>query len=164
MGPQRRALSGGGQGNGTGCLGQQGMPYHICSQVDDMKSILLVQPNYRHTEKTGVWMANVPLGLCYIAAVLRDNGFEVQIKDANALNLKPADIAFDARDFDVVGVTGMTPAHKFIKELQELLPKDMLKIIGGPHATGYDKELLEMGYDIVRLHECCGFNSATPFF
>ena len=43
----------------------------------------------------------------------------------------------------------MTPAHKFIKELCELLPKDMPKIIGGPHATGYDKELLGMGYDIV---------------
>jgi len=114
-----------------------------------MKNILLVQPNFRHTKETGIWMANPPLGLCYIAAVLRENKIKVEILDANALNLSPADVAKKSDGFEVIGVSGMTPAHGFIKELSKLLPKNILKIAGGPHAAGFPEKLLAVGYDIV---------------
>jgi anaerobic magnesium-protoporphyrin IX monomethyl ester cyclase len=113
-----------------------------------MKSILLVQPNYRHTKEAGVWMANPPLGLCYIAAVLRKNAIRVEIIDANALNLSTQDVAKKAKSFDVLGISGMTPAHQFITGLAGLLP-GKLKIAGGPHASGYPEKLLRSGYDIV---------------
>lgn len=112
-------------------------------------NIALVQPNYRHTESTGIWMANVPLGLCYIAAVLRDNDIDVEIIDANALNLTPRAVAERTRNFDAVGITGMTPAHGFITDLLKELPKGAIKIGGGPHFTGYSKMLLDDGFDIV---------------
>ncbi|MCJ7816575.1 MAG: B12-binding domain-containing radical SAM protein [Candidatus Aenigmarchaeota archaeon] len=114
-----------------------------------MESILLIQPNYRHTKETGVWMVNVPLGLCYIAAVLRNKGFKTEILDANALNLSPEETAKHAVGFDAVGVSGMTPAHGFIKELANCLPKTTLKIAGGPHASGFPEKLLDAGYDVV---------------
>ncbi len=114
-----------------------------------MKRILLVQPNYRHTEKTGVWMANVPLGLCYIASVIRNNGHFVKIIDSNALNLSPNEVAKEANKFDFVGIGGMTPAHGFISEFAKKVNDNVIKVVGGPHATGYSEYLLNNGYDIV---------------
>ena len=110
---------------------------------------LLVQPNYNVARKTGVWMVNPPLGLTYLAAVLRQNNFEVEILDANAINLTVRQVAKKAEDYDVVGVSMMTPAHKFGVSLAKELPRKILKVAGGPHATGNAEELLKEGFDII---------------
>ncbi|MFQ6020440.1 MAG: B12-binding domain-containing radical SAM protein [Candidatus Aenigmatarchaeota archaeon] len=112
--------------------------------------VLLVQPNYRRTRETGAWLVNPPIGLGYIASVLEKNNISVEIIDANALNLIPEDVALYAKNFDIIGVSMLTPAHRFGVALanHELL-KNKLKVVGGPHASGYPEELLESGFDIV---------------
>ena len=120
-----------------------------CDMNNENQKILLVQPNYNVARKTGVWMINPPLGLAYLAAVLRQNNFDVDIIDANALNLTVKQVAKKAKNYDVVGVSMMTPAHEFGVSLAKKLPRRTLKIAGGPHATGNPNELLKEGFDIV---------------
>jgi anaerobic magnesium-protoporphyrin IX monomethyl ester cyclase len=110
--------------------------------------VLLVQPNYSHTRQSGAWLINPPLGLAYIAAVLEKNEIEVNILDANALNLTPKEVAKKAKKYNIVGVSLLTPAHNFGVSLIKKLPNDILKVSGGPHATGLPEELLKDGFDV----------------
>jgi len=112
-------------------------------------SVLLVQPNYERTRRSGAWLINPPIGLAYIAAVLEKNGINVDILDANASNLSPEKTAEKAKKYDIVGVSLLTPAYNFGISLMKKLPSDVLKVGGGPHATGLPEELLRNGFDIV---------------
>jgi radical SAM superfamily enzyme YgiQ (UPF0313 family) len=111
--------------------------------------VLLVQPNYNIARKTGVWLVNPPLGLAYLASVLQQNDIFVEILDANALNLTPNQVLKQVKGFDIVGVSLLTPAHNFGVSLAKILPDDVLKIAGGPHATGNPNDLLNAGFDII---------------
>ncbi|MFH1473788.1 MAG: radical SAM protein [Candidatus Aenigmatarchaeota archaeon] len=111
--------------------------------------IALVQPNYNIQRMTGAWAVNPPIGLAYIAAVLIENDFDVEIIDANALNLNTKQTARKLKNFDIVGFSLMTPAHKFAVDLvKSPILRRKLKIAGGPHATGFPDELLRAGFDI----------------
>lgn len=114
-----------------------------------MKKVLLVQPNYRHQRVTGAWETNPPLGLCYIAAVLEQNKIPVKILEANALNLTVEDVVREAKDYDIVGVSFMTPAHTFAIKVAQALPPSILKVAGGPQPTGVPDEVLNGGFDMV---------------
>jgi len=114
------------------------------------KEVLLIQPNYKMQRDTGVWYLNPPLGLCYIASVLRENGFGVKILDANAEDLTPQQTAKKAKSYNLVGISLMTPAHNFAVNLAKLLPKDIIKVAGGPHVTGLPEEIASIGYIAVR--------------
>jgi anaerobic magnesium-protoporphyrin IX monomethyl ester cyclase len=112
--------------------------------------VALVQPNYKIQRRTGAWSVNPPLGIAYIAAVLVKNNIPVEIIDANALDLTASETARKLRNFDAVGISLMTPAHKFAVSLvKNPILKNKLKIAGGAHATGYPEELLKSGFDIV---------------
>lgn len=117
--------------------------------------VALVQPNYRTGPSTGGYdfRANPPLGLCYLSAVLKQNGIETKIIDANAFNLTPEQVAQQVKDFDIVGVSLLSPAFDFGIRLAKLLPKNVIKVAGNSHATGYYKETLESGFDIVVIGE-----------
>lgn len=112
--------------------------------------ILLVQPNYRIQRQTGQpWEINPPLGLCYIASVLEKNKIPLKILEANALNLSVEDVVREAKGYDVVGISFMTPAHNFAVQVARLLDRSVLKIAGGPHATGLPEDVLKEGFDVV---------------
>jgi anaerobic magnesium-protoporphyrin IX monomethyl ester cyclase len=51
-----------------------------------------------------------PLGLASIAAVLEQKGHQVEIIDANALQLSEREIANKVKGTDVIGITTMTSA------------------------------------------------------
>jgi len=108
-----------------------------------------VQPSYEHARRSGTWLINPPLGLAYIAAVLEKNGIKADILDANASDLSPEKAAEEAKKYDIVGVSLLTPAYNFGVSLVRNLPGDILKVGGGPHATGLPEELLRNGFDIV---------------
>lgn len=86
-----------------------------------------------------------PLGLASIAAVLEQNGHQVEILDVNALQLSEHEIVKKVKGADVIGITAMTPAInsaiKIAREIKEENP-DQIIILGGPHATILPEETL----------------------
>jgi len=117
--------------------------------------VALVQPNYRRGPSTGgyVFKANPPLGLCYLGAVLKQHNILVDIIDANAFNLTPEQVAEKAKDYDIVGVSLLSPGYSFGVKLASLLPKKVLKVAGNAHATGFCDDTLKDGFDVVALGE-----------
>ena len=105
-----------------------------------------------------------PLGLAYIAAVLRENGHAVQIIDRDLL-LRKNNLAFEKTDRDteelianfnsqIVGFSATTPnisdVNSFSMNLKNIFP-EMKTIIGGPHCAGEPTLTLEIcrGIDIL---------------
>ncbi|MFC2071983.1 B12-binding domain-containing radical SAM protein [Chloroflexota bacterium] len=86
-----------------------------------------------------------PLGLGIIAAVLEKEKYQVTLLDANALRLKPMDIAPYVTDTNVAGLTAMTPtinaAISIARYLKQANP-DLPIILGGAHATLLPDETL----------------------
>lgn len=115
------------------------------------KKVLLVQPNYQNKKDAEAYGKIPPLGLAYIAAVLEKEGIEVEILDANVLNISPQQVADHARDkrFDMVGLSILTPVHNYCIQVAALLPDGIFKVAGGPHASGLPDEFLRNGFDVV---------------
>jgi anaerobic magnesium-protoporphyrin IX monomethyl ester cyclase len=86
-----------------------------------------------------------PLGLAGIAAVLERENYQVEVLDANALQLSDAEIVGEVGDSDVIGITAMTPfinsAIKVIKEVKKEKPGATV-IAGGAHVTVLPEETL----------------------
>ena len=80
------------------------------------------------------------MGLAYLAAVLEQAGYKVEILDAPALELTYEKLAgeIERRRPDVVGVTATTAvspsALKTVRMVRERLP-EALTVMGGPHIT-----------------------------
>jgi radical SAM superfamily enzyme YgiQ (UPF0313 family) len=91
------------------------------------------------------------MGLAYLAAVLEKNKIQVEILDANVLDLSPAEVADYARGTkaDIVGISILTPAHNFATEVSSLLPKGIISVAGGPQASALPEELLQEGFEVV---------------
>jgi anaerobic magnesium-protoporphyrin IX monomethyl ester cyclase len=115
--------------------------------------VLLIEPKYGYKEA----MPWIPTGKGYIAAVLREHGFEVKIID-NALK------AYDDEtlvglikefDPDVIGTGGMTLQFgdaKRIAQLVRLRHKDVLLVGGGIHLTLCPEDGLDL-FDLVVIGE-----------
>ncbi len=119
------------------------------------KKILLVQPNYQKPDQRNehkiknIVGVHPPMGLLYIASVLLNEGFQVEIYDANCLRSTPEETTKAAEGYDIVGVSVMSQGHSFATRLVSLLPPDIVKVCGGPHASGFSNELLQAGFNIV---------------
>jgi anaerobic magnesium-protoporphyrin IX monomethyl ester cyclase len=87
-----------------------------------------------------------PVGLALIAAILEKEGYPVNLIDANALNLRPEDLAIMITDTDIVGITAMTPtigaALSIAGQLKQSNP-DLTIVIGGAHPTLMPEETLK---------------------
>ena len=115
--------------------------------------VCLVSPPYESDVKSVVGVSPPPIGLAYLASVLRDE-HDVEVLDANGLGCGLDDVRRELKKFypDVVGITSVTPSiyqayqvAKIAKEVRE----DCKVIVGGPHATfPADKTLLECGLSI----------------
>jgi len=99
----------------------------------------LVSPPYESDVKSVVGVSPPPIGLAYLASVLRDK-HDVKVLDANGLGYGLDDVRRELKKFypDVVGITSVTPSiyqayqvAKIAKEVRE----DCKVIVGGPHAT-----------------------------
>jgi radical SAM superfamily enzyme YgiQ (UPF0313 family) len=97
-----------------------------------------------------------PLGLAYMAAVLEQNGFEVKIMDCPVCEINHEQLKAELTSFEptLIGIASMTPtipsALKSARVAEEACP-DAKVIMGGPHATFADKQILteEAAVDIV---------------
>ncbi len=94
-----------------------------------------------------------PLGMAYLAALLRDKGYEVSLIDANVLNLTKSQILKSLNNFkpDYLLYTSITDNFQntlsWIREIRAEYNKPV--IIGGPHMEIYPEETL--------THECIDY-------
>lgn len=123
--------------------------------------VLLMQSRYTHPKDIPL-AVQMPLGLCYLAAVLRDNGHQVKILDCLAAGYKHKQIDNDKityglpdeaiiqqlkkEDPQVVGISALfTVQYHNVKKLAQLVktinPK-IITVIGGMHATIKPQEVL----------------------
>jgi anaerobic magnesium-protoporphyrin IX monomethyl ester cyclase len=90
----------------------------------------------------------LPIGLAYLAAVLKENGHEVTVIDCLALEIDHEQLKAKLSSFgpNVVGITSMTPTIQSTllstHAVKEACP-DAVVALGGPHATFMDKQILE---------------------
>lgn len=107
--------------------------------------ILLIQPPWGETygsfkQAAKIGNAFPPLGLCYLSAVLKKEGNQTKIIDAEMENLSIFETAIKAKRFkpDLIGLTATSPifhlACKLAEEIKKILPQVPL-VIGGPHMT-----------------------------
>jgi anaerobic magnesium-protoporphyrin IX monomethyl ester cyclase len=97
-----------------------------------------------------------PLGLTYLAAVLEQDNHEIKIIDCPARNFDHEQLKKELTSFapDIVGITSLTPtiqsAYQCARVVKEAAPNAQT-IIGGPHASFLDKEVLseESAFDMV---------------
>jgi len=110
--------------------------------------ILLINPPPRTPSQPNVLVP--PLGLAYLAAVLKKEKFKVEILDANALRLPWEQFHQLVRQKkpDVAGFTGMTPTiDTTFKAAKICRPYAKYQILGGPHASVFGKEVFQQTAD-----------------
>ena len=98
----------------------------------------------------------LPMGLAYLAAVLEEAGHEVTVIDcpAEMIDIKQLKTKLAAIQPNLIGITSMTPtiqsAFLSAQTAKEACPEAMV-VIGGPHATFMDKQVLteEKAVDVV---------------
>jgi radical SAM superfamily enzyme YgiQ (UPF0313 family) len=90
----------------------------------------------------------LPMGLAYLASVLEEKGNQVTVFDCTAEGIDQDHLKQKLAEFnpDVVGISSMTPmvlsTMMAAKGAKEACPNATI-VLGGPHATFMDKELLE---------------------
>jgi len=109
--------------------------------------VCLISPPYNSAVKSVVGASPPPLGLAYIASMLRQSR-EVKIIDSNILNYTIGDVERELRSFnpDVVGITSVTSsiyeAYK-VAETAKRIREDCIVILGGPHASFMPRQSME---------------------
>ena len=105
--------------------------------------ILLVNPPIREWSKPNVF----PLGLGYIAAVLKQEGHEVEVLDINAhrYSREKVEKIIAESNFDIAGIGGIITIYKYVKWLIGILKKyhpDKKIIIGGSVGSSIPKTMM----------------------
>lgn len=102
-------------------------------------NILLINPPCRSAYL-------LPLGLGYIASVIRDKGHNVKILDINALEYSPEKVRQILKnlDFDIAGIGGLTTTYGYVKWLSHAIKKDRphVPIVAGNMVSTAHPELL----------------------
>ena len=124
------------------------------TKMRDTVKISLVNPPplkgvYRH-------QPYLPIGLAYLAAVLEEKGHEVSVVDCPALEMNHENLKKELTSIEphIIGITSMTPtiqsALLSAHTAKESCP-DATTVLGGPHATFMDKQVLieEEAVDVI---------------
>ena len=96
---------------------------------------LLVNPPYAFSE-----VPILPVGIAYIAAVLEENGHEVEVLDLLVSKCSRDKVVAKVREYgpDIVGVTSVTMNYPVASEILrhcKSVSEEILTVIGGPHVT-----------------------------
>jgi radical SAM superfamily enzyme YgiQ (UPF0313 family) len=89
-----------------------------------------------------------PLGLCYLAGVLRNERYQIKILDINLLGFSDEETlrVIIKEQPDIIGLYATTLGIEAAEELAEKIKDNFPQItvvIGGPHISGYGKETLQ---------------------
>lgn len=107
-------------------------------------NILLVTPPARQPGRSGLVVP--PLGLAYLAAVLRKAGYRVKIKDAFAEGLGWEEFAayLAAERPEILGLTGISPTiDTAFKAVRLARPFARTIVMGGPHVSVWGREVFK---------------------
>jgi radical SAM superfamily enzyme YgiQ (UPF0313 family) len=100
--------------------------------------IALINPNASVEVVKRLGIATPPLGIGYLASVLREKGLKVRIIDDLVEKLPFNELIKRVRDSLIVGITSTTPtfnaALRYAKAIKKRLP-DVFIILGGVHTT-----------------------------
>lgn len=116
------------------------------------KNIVFVNPPVSMEERYGKLSAGAnylpPLGLCHLAAIVREKGFDTRIIDCVALQLYYEDsVDKILRDKPkIVGITASTISIYNAAKIAELIKakdRSVVTIIGGPHVTSSPEETMK---------------------
>jgi anaerobic magnesium-protoporphyrin IX monomethyl ester cyclase len=118
-----------------------------------LKVALVIPPAF---DIRKLWCPNLPIGLAYLAAVIEQSGHELKVFDCLTLGLDHKGLGREFASYqpDVVGITSVTPtinsAYLTAKVAKENAPNAVV-VLGGPHATFLDREVLteEPAIDII---------------
>ena len=120
------------------------------------KKILLIRPA-PEKEQFGD-ESFLPLGLGYIAAILRKNNFDVKVFDL-LIDKKSDDEVLNFIKYflpSIIGFSAVTPvvnsAYRLAGKIKKTFP-DIFLIIGGPHASALPEEPLNNFFDFVIIGE-----------
>jgi radical SAM superfamily enzyme YgiQ (UPF0313 family) len=112
-------------------------------QTRPTKVLLIAPPwgdiygSFKHVAKVGVFYP--PLGLCYLASYLRDDGCEVRLMDAEAEGRNLHGVLDEVRRFqpDVIGIQVVSPLWDVVFEVCKAIKaeRDVPIVLGGPHIT-----------------------------
>ena len=118
------------------------------------KKILLLNPA-NFNESWGPLKAgggiNAPMGLLYLSAILKKNGYEVIFLDANIHNMRADEVAdyIKQEKPDIVGITCVTATFNYAKEYCKVIKSvsdKILIVVGGPHITAANECIMESDY------------------
>src|SRR3989338_2827890 len=119
-----------------------------------MTKIVLISPPFGEEESAGKTesmkaVLNIipPLGLCYIAAVLEKNGYDVSIIEGQ-LDMTYETVIKEAirQKPDVVGMSILTPMLGMVKKIAQNIKKELpytLVVVGGSHVTALPAQTLQ---------------------
>ncbi len=113
--------------------------------------VLLVNPNSSAINKSWAYKRFcspiAPLGLCYIAAVLRNNGLEVLVYDQFANKAENQELLdfIKKNNPQIIGFSVLTPlirdVENIVSEIRKIRP-ECLVVFGNIHATCFPEEVL----------------------
>src|SRR4051812_45548360 len=110
--------------------------------------VILVSPEAK------VWSErkHIPLGLGYLAAVLREGGHETMIYDAAiedvGVDYYLEQAAAEGKPYHMIGVTATTPLINDAWEMAQLGKQyGLITVLGGPHLTIMPLESLQAPHD-----------------
>ena len=121
--------------------------------------VLLINPPYTSSKYKFIGLVAPPLGIAYIAAVLENGGFEVEILDGAALELdwEGLEARIKKADPQVIAITALTPTIDQGLESAKLARRacpDATIVMGGYHPSFNHAELLKKDYvDVVVIGE-----------
>ena len=105
-----------------------------------MRVLLLIPPGGYYAERWRHGVLAPPLGAAYLAAVLLESGFQVEVLDAHVERLSWRGLRreLSKRQPNIVGVSFATETRfegfRAIKTAREVLP-DAFLVVGGPHVS-----------------------------
>jgi anaerobic magnesium-protoporphyrin IX monomethyl ester cyclase len=108
--------------------------------------VTLVNPPYPHSPHQH--MPFPQLGLAYLAAVLEENKYDVDVVDCQALRIHYDEFKreISKRQPDLVGMTSITLTYKSALHLAKIVKEvhpNCVTVLGGPHVTFWDVEALQ---------------------
>lgn len=122
------------------------------TKPSENKGIVFVNPPISMKERYGKLSAGAsylpPLGLCYLAAVTRENGLDTKIVDSVALKLDYENTLSEIlrNTPKYVGITASTISIFNAAKLAEIIKSQddtIVVIIGGPHVTAVPQETMK---------------------
>ena len=112
--------------------------------------VALVNPPYPAEAEQSIFL---PLGISYLAAVLEENGYSVDVVDCQTTRPTQKELQnkFKSLNPDIIGATSATltylPALETLKAAKTALPNAII-MIGGPHVTVLDGQTFTDSSDV----------------